>query len=86
MGLRPQRGVPPPRIVEALDVIEHIGLGLRARVVHFGGRAFGLQRGEEALHHRILPDIACPAPATGDAVVGQESLDRRTRILLPRSE
>ena len=62
--------MPPPRIVETLDVIEHIGPGLRSRAVQLGGRAFGLQRGEEALHHRIVPDVARPTHATGDAVVG----------------
>jgi hypothetical protein len=79
----PQRGVPPPRIVEALDIIEHIGLGLRSRAVHLRRRAFGFQRGEEALHHRIVPDVARPAHATGHAVVGQETLERLTRILAP---
>ncbi len=75
--------MPPPRIVEALDVIKHIGLGLGSCTVHLRGRAFGLQRGEEALHHRIVPDIACPTHAAGDPVVGQEPLEGLTGILAP---
>ena len=70
-------------IVEALDVIEHVGLGLGSCAVHLRGRAFGLQRGEEALHHRIVPDVARPAHATGDAVVRQEPLERLTGVLAP---
>lgn len=31
------RGVPPPRIVETRDVIEHIGFGLSSRAVHLRG-------------------------------------------------
>ena len=77
----PQRGVPPSGIVEAFNVIEHIGLGLGSRAVHLRGRAFGLQRGEDALHHRIVPDVARPTHAAGHAVVGQEALERLTRIL-----
>ena len=65
----PQRGVPPPGIIEAFDVIEHIGPGL-------GLRAVGLQRGEEALDHRIVSDVARPTYAAGDAMVGQKALER----------
>ena len=75
--------MPPPRIVETLDVSNTSGLGLSLRAVHLRGRAFSLQRGEEALHHRIVLDVARPAHATGDAVVGQETLEQRTRILAP---
>ena len=78
-----QRGVPPLGVVEALDVIKHVGLGLSARAVGRARRAFGLQRGEEALHRRIVPDIARPAHTAGDAVVGQEPLERLTGILAP---
>ena len=63
----PQRGVPPPGIAEALDAIEHIGLGLSARAVYPRGRAFSLEREEEALHHRIVPEVTRPTHAAGDA-------------------
>ena len=72
----PQRGVPPPGIIEAFDVIEHIGPGLGLRAVPLRGRGVGLQRGEEALDHRIVSDVARPTYAAGDAMVGQKALER----------
>ena len=73
--------MPAPGIVEALDVIEHIGLGLRARAVQLRGRALRLQRGEEAFHHRIVPDVARPTHAAGNAVISEESLEGLTGVL-----
>ena len=73
--------MPPCGIVEALDVIEHVSFGLVSCAVRFGRRAFGLQRREETLHGRIVPDVAGPAHATGDAVVGQEPLEGLTGVL-----
>ena len=70
-------------MVEALDVIAHISLGLSARAVHLRSRTFGLQRGEAALHYRIVPDLARPTHAAGDAVVSQEALERLTRLRTP---
>ena len=75
--------MPPPGIIEALDVIEHVGFGLVSRAVRFVHRALGLQRGEETLHCGIVPDIAGSAHAASDAVVSQEALERLTRILTP---
>lgn len=49
-------------IVEALDVVEHVGSGLVSGSVHFARSPFGLQRGEEALHRRIVPDVDLPRP------------------------
>jgi hypothetical protein len=51
------RRVPAPGIVEALDVVEHVGLGLVACPVRFACRSFGFQRREEALHRRIIPTL-----------------------------
>ena len=79
----PQRRVPPPGIVEPLDVIEHVSLGLGACTVWLGRCAFDLQRGEEALHRRIVPDVAGPTHTTGGAAIGQEPLERLTGILAP---
>ena len=73
----------PPRIVEACDVIEHIGLRLGSCPVQLRGCALGLERGEEALPHRIVPDIARPTHAASDTVVRQEPLKGLTRILAP---
>ena len=73
--------MPPPGIIEALDVIEHVGFGLVSRVVCLVRRAFGLQRGEEAFHRRVVPAIARAAHATREALVRQQSLERRTGVL-----
>lgn len=45
------------RIVEPLDVIEHVGLGLITGSIGLTSGAFGLQGREEALHRRVAPDI-----------------------------
>ena len=59
-----QRRVPSRGIVEALDVIEHVGFGLVSRAILLVRRPFGLERGEEALHRGIVPDVAGPAHAS----------------------
>src|SRR5271168_5499426 len=63
------RRVPAFRIIEAFDVVEHISLGLVARPIRFARRALGLQRGEEALHRRIVPDVARTAHRADNAVI-----------------
>ena len=73
----------PPGIIEVLDVIKHAGFGLVSRAVQFGRREFGLERGEEALHRSIAPDIASSAHATGHTVVGQEPLKGLIGVLEP---
>ena len=73
--------MPSRGIVEALDVIEHVGFGLVSRAVHLARRPFDLERGEEALHRGIVPDVGHPAHATGHAVVGQEPLEGLTGVL-----
>src|SRR2546421_524343 len=64
--------VPAFRIVEALDVVEYISSRLVAGPVRFAPHAFGLQRREEALHLRIVPDVAGTAHRTDDAVIGHQ--------------
>jgi hypothetical protein len=78
-----QRRVPPPGIIEALNVIKHVGFRLGSRAVRFVRRAFSFQRGEEALHRGIVPAVAGSAHATGHAVVGQEPLEGLTGVLAP---
>ena len=73
--------MPAFRIVEALNVIEHIGLSLVPRPVGLARRSFGLQRGEEALHRRIVPAIARTAHGTGDAMIGHQALELLAGIL-----
>ena len=42
----------------ALDIVEHVSFGLIPRSIQLACYTLGLQRGEEALHRRIVPDIA----------------------------
>src|SRR5580765_5968810 len=56
----------PGRIVEPLDVVEHICSGLVPGAIYFAGGALGLQRREEAFHRRVVPHIAGPAHAASD--------------------
>ena len=71
----------PGRVVEALDVIEHVGLRLRSRAVDLLAHPLGLERGEKALHRGVIPDISGPAHRTGDPIVGQEPLELLACIL-----
>ena len=66
-------------ILEALDVIEHVGLGLDSRAEGRTRRAFNFQG--RALHRRIVPDVASPAHTAGNAVVGQGPLEWLTGVL-----
>ncbi len=56
--------VPRRGIVEAFDVIEHVLPCLIARAIGFARDPLGLQRGEEAFHRSIVPDVAGPAPSS----------------------
>ena len=73
--------MPPPRIVKALDVIEHVGFRLIACAVQHTGGALSLQRGEEAFHRRVVPDVAKTAHATSQALVRQEPLEQLAGVL-----
>ena len=66
-------------ILEALDVIEHVGLGLDSRAEGRTRRAFNFQG--RALHRRIVPEVASPAHTAGNAVVGQGPLEWLTGVL-----
>ncbi len=77
----PQRGVPPPGIVEALDVIEHVGFCLVSCVIQRTRGPLGLQRGEEAFHRRVVPAVAGATHATSQALVRQEPLERLAGVL-----
>jgi hypothetical protein len=67
--------VPAFRIVEALDIIEHIGLGVVSRSVHSARSPLGLQRREEALYRCIVPDVAGTAHRRDAAVIGHQPLE-----------
>ena len=76
-----QGRVPACGIVEALDVIEHVLFCVVARAVGFARDPFGLQRGEEALHRSVVPDVAVAAHRACYPVVGHQSLELLAGIL-----
>ena len=76
-----QRRVPARRVVEALDIIEHVGLRVIARSICLPADPFGLHRREEALQCRVVPDVARPAHRAGDAIVGHQPLELLACVL-----
>ena len=70
-------------MVETFDVIEPVRFGVVLRTVRFSRGAFGLERGDEALHRGIVPAVAGSAHATGYAVVGQEPREGLTGVRAP---
>src|SRR3977135_1439299 len=75
------RRMTPDRIVEPLDIVEHIRPGLVSGVIDFARGALGLQRREEALHRGVVPHIAGPAHAANDAAVGHQPLELLAGVL-----
>jgi len=73
--------MPTPWIVEPLDVVKHIGSRLIACAVPRSVRSFHLQRREEALHRGIVPTLALPAHAAGNALIGKQPLEVFGRVL-----
>lgn len=64
------------RIVEPLDVVEHIGFGVFPRAVLLVIDPFLLQGPEEALlHGRVVPHTARGTHAAGDALLAEQSLE-----------
>lgn len=76
-----QGRVPACGIVEALDVIENVSLRVVVRAICLPADPFGLHRREEALHRRIVPDVARSAHRAGDAIVGYQPLKLLARVL-----
>lgn len=54
-------------VVKTLDIVEYLGLDVGSRAVDLAVSALDLERLEAALHHRIVPAVARPAHAAGDA-------------------
>lgn len=71
----------PAGSVKSFDVVEHIGACLISGSIDLGGRTLGLERGEEALHRRVVPDVAGAAHAANDAVVGHQALELFAGVL-----
>src|SRR6266480_6171840 len=49
------------RVVKSLDIVEHTGPRIVSAAVGLASGPLSLQRGEEALHRRVVPEIACAA-------------------------
>lgn len=73
--------MPALQVVEAFDIVEHIGLCLVACAIHFARRSLSLQRREEALHRGVVPDVARSAHRTDDAVLEYQTLELLTAVL-----
>ena len=74
--------MPALSIVEAFDVVEHVSLGFVAGPIRFAGCALGFERGEEALHRGIVPDVARAAHRADDAVIGHQLLELLAGVLV----
>ena len=73
--------MPASRIVEPLNVIEHVGACCVPRPVDLPRRPLGLERREEAFHCLIIPDVAGARQAAHDAVLDHQALALLARIL-----
>jgi hypothetical protein len=73
--------VPPDRVVEAVDVIEHIGPGLVPRAIELPRDLFALERREEAFHRGVVTAVAGLVHRAGNFVVGQQPLELLSGIL-----
>ena len=69
------------RVVEALDVVEHVGLCIGSGTIDLARCSLRLQRREEAFHGRIFPDIAGAAHRADDTVVLHERPEPPAGIL-----
>ena len=73
--------MPPRGIVEALDVVEHVGFRLLSGAIRFARGSLGLERGEEAFHCRVVPHIARATHAAGETLIRQEPLEQFAGVL-----
>ena len=73
--------MPTPGVVEPLDVVKDIGPSFVSGFVLGAKHSFNLQRREEALHRRIVPALAAPTHAAGDALIGQQALEVLAGVL-----
>jgi hypothetical protein len=73
--------VPPFWFVAVFNVIKHVGIRFIACPVCFVRRALGFDRGEEALHGRVIPAIARVAHRTGDAKIVHQARELFAGVL-----
>jgi len=70
------------RVVEALDIVEHVRACIVARAIDLSADALGLHRRDAALDGRMVPDVAGTVHRTDDALVGKQTLIRLAAVLV----
>ena len=63
------------RVVEALDVIEHVRPGVLPCPVDLAAEPFGLHRREEAFYRGVVPAFTATTHAAGDALSLEQLLE-----------
>ena len=77
----PQRRVPACRVVEAFDVIEHLGLCLISRAIGFVRDAFGLQRREPKAGVANKLSMAALSQTLPERLIDQPTTRRENRLI-----
>ena len=72
-GTIAERGMAPATVVKDFEVVEDFAAG-RARVLHGLVNQFKLERGKEALRHRVVPAFAVPAHAAAQPMPREQLL------------
>ena len=62
------------RVVEELDVVEHVLAGFFAGFIFSAADAFAFEQVEEAFRHRIVPTVPATAHALRQIVLFEELL------------
>ena len=63
------------RVVEPLDVVEHVGPSFFSRAVDAARATLGLQRREEIFHCCVVPALAAAAHAACDVLALKQLLE-----------
>ena len=69
------------QIIEPFNVVERVGPGFNERSIVRAVRSFHLERGEEALHRRVVPAVPAATRAAGDTVISQQPLELLASVL-----
>lgn len=70
------------RVVEVLDIVEHIRACITTRTIDLSAEALGLHRRDAALDGSMVPDVAGTVHRTDDALVGKQTLIRLAAVLV----
>lgn len=67
--------MPTPGVVEPLNIVKNVRPDFVPGLVPGAEHPFDLQRREETLRRCVVPALAPPAHAAGDALIGQQTLE-----------